>query len=165
MQFSKNYVISAIALAAIGVAVYGFSMQSEPERPGQAFEIQDGGHIPANAPTPAYSTNPPTSGAHSSPVRGGFYSAGVKDINAVHNLEHGFIWIAYKDIDGATVAKLKQLAQRFSGSLVVSLRVANDTPLVLSSWGRRMELSAYDEKTVIDFVQKNRNRSPERLAR
>ena len=165
MPFSKTHVISAIVLVAAGVAIYGFTMQPETARPGQAFEIQDSTHIRPNAPTPAYSTNPPTSGQHASPVPGGFYPAGVKDIYAVHNLEHGYIWIAYKNIDGETVGKLKSLGQRYSGSVVVSLRAANDSPIAVSSWGRQMKMDTYDEKAILDFIQKNKNQSPERLAR
>ena len=165
MQFSNKYVVSAAVLAVAGAGIYSFVLQGEAERPGQVVEIQGGGHIPAKAPTPEYNSNPPTSGPHSSSVRGGFYSAGVKDIFGVHNLEHGYIWITYKNVDAETVKTLKTLSQSYSGSVVVSLRSANDAPLVLTSWGRIMKMDALDEKTIIDFIQKNKNKSPERLAR
>lgn len=165
MLLSKRNLLSAAVIAGLGAVIYGVAFQPESDRPGQAADIQDSTHIPANAPTPAYSTNPPSSGPHSAPVKGGFYAAGVKDINAVHNLEHGFIWITYKNVDAEIVRNLKKMSQRYSGSVVVSLRAANDSPLVLTSWGRSMKMDAYDENVVIDFIQQNKNKSPERLAR
>ena len=128
MLLSKRNLLFAAVIAGLGAVIYDVALQPESTRPGQAFEIQQGGHIPGTAPTPAYSTNPPTSGPHSASVKGGFYAAGVKDINVVHNLEHGYIWITYKNIDAETVRNLKKLSQRYSGSVVVSLRIANDSP-------------------------------------
>ena len=165
MQFSMKYAVAAAVIAVTGAVLYGFFSQSEEVRPGQAVEILESNHIPATAPTPEYNSNPPTSGPHSSPVKNSFYSGGVKEAGAVHNLEHGMIWITYKNVDGDTVRRLRKIAQRFAGSVFLSLRSANDSPIALVSWGRIMKMDSYDEQRILDFITKNKNKSPEPLAR
>jgi len=166
----KKYITWTASIAVAGAVIYGLifvANQPKIERPGQAIPIQGRNHISENAPTPTYNSNPPTSGPHASPVQGGFYDSEIRDINAVHNLEHGFVWITYKDINNEILARLKEIGQQFSGSVIVSKREANDSPIALASWGRleKIDTSAFDEKLIINFILKNRNRSPERLAR
>ena len=165
MRFSNKYVLTAAIVAVAGVAAYQFAQKPDDARPGQAVPIQGRDHIPDNAPIPAYNSNPPTSGPHSLPVEGGFYSTEIKDINAVHNLEHGFIWITYKNVDDQTLANLARIGQRFPGIVIVSAREANDTPIALASWGRLEKMEAFDEALIIDFIWQNRNQSPEPLAK
>jgi len=55
-------------------------------------------HIPPNAPTPSYETNPPTSGNHVEPPyqqADGAYREMPKEIDVVHSLEHGRIEFQY----------------------------------------------------------------------
>lgn len=55
-------------------------------------------HIPPNAKTPDYETNPPTSGPHVEPPfqqADGAYSEMPKEIDFVHSLEHGRMEIQY----------------------------------------------------------------------
>ena len=89
----------------------------------------------------------------------------MKDINAVHNLEHGFIWISYKNVDKQTLASLAKIGQQYPGSVFVSPREANDAPITLASWGRLEKMETFDEAAIIDFIWKNRNNSPEPLAK
>lgn len=165
----KKYAVWIIFLALAGVAIYGFGsteQQSEESiSSGQDIPIQGRDHITENSPTPTYNSNPPTSGPHAGPVNGGFHDGEIKDINAVHNLEHGFIWITYKDVDDETLEELEKIGKKFSGSVVVSKRDANDSPIALASWGRLQKIDAFDEDLIVDFIKKNKNNSPERLAR
>ncbi len=98
---------------------------------------------------------------------GGFYSSEIEDINGVHNLEHGFIWITYRNVSAETKARLKKIANRYSGRVVASERRANDAQITLASWGRfdKMSQEELDEDYVIRFIDKYTNKSPERLAK
>jgi uncharacterized protein DUF3105 len=165
MKFSRKNALLAFVVGAAALAAYQYLQKPDDTRPGQAVPIVGNDHIADDAPTPEYNSNPPTSGSHSSPVGGGFYNVEVKAVNAMHNLEHGFIWITYKNVDDQTLASLAKIGQKFPGTVVVSRREANDTPIALASWGRLAKMEAFDEAFIIDFIWKNRNNSPERFAR
>ncbi len=164
----KKYFIWIVLFAIIGGAIYGLTLivkQSKNSRPGQIIAIQGKEHISENSPLPKYNSNPPTSGPHARPVKGGFYSSELKDINVIHNLEHGFVWITYKNIDDKTITELEKIGRRYSRSVVISPRKANDSTIALASWGRLEKMKVFNEKQILYFIKKNRNRSPERLAR
>ena len=165
MQFSKKYALAAAVIVVAGAASYQFLQKPDDDRPGQAVPIQGRDHNPENAPTPEYNSNPPTSGPHASPAPGGFYSVELKDMNVVHTLDHGFVWIAYKDVDDETLANLERLGQQYPDTIIVSPREANDAPIALASWGRIAKMDVYDEAFIIDFIWKNRNNSPEPFAK
>lgn len=168
-QFAKKILfwIGGVVLV-IGI-VYGIAQLakiSEGERPGQAVAIQGREHIPVNASHPTYNSNPPTSGWHyEGPAAWGVYQRELPDEQLIHNLEHGGIWISYKDIAPETKTKLETLANKYSGSVVLTPRSKNTAPIVLAAWGRLQELTEYDEGAIIAFIKANKNKSPEALAR
>ena len=100
-------------------------------------------------------------------IKGGFYSEETLDINGVHNLEHGYIWITYRNISPVAQATLKKIAKRYSGRVLISERMANDTQITLASWGRldKMTESTFDEDYVLRFIKKYTNKSPEKFAK
>jgi hypothetical protein len=131
----------------------------------QEYAIQSREHIGLRQSHAAYTTNPPTSGPHASAERGGFYANEIPDEMAVHNLEHGFIWISYKNIPENQVLQIRALAKDNPGRLIASKRVKNDTDgVILASWGKMLTLSRYDETLAKGFIKRNVNKSPERLA-
>lgn len=159
-----------IALLIIGLGGYGISLltsRAATTRPGEPIQIQGRDHIPVNSPRPDYNSNPPTSGSHyAQPTDWGIYQEEQKDENAVHSLEHGGIWISYKpDIDKETKGKLEEIGKRYPNSVVVSPREANDTPIAVASWGRLEKLTTFDENRIVEFIKRNKNKSPEPLAR
>ena len=130
------------------------------------YPIQSRDHINVVDDHPAYTTNPPLSGAHASAQRGGFYSEGIKDENAIHNLEHGYIWISYKNISENDIEKVKELTNKNLGSIISSQRNENDFDgLALASWGNLMKLKVFDQVIIEDFLKRNKNKSPEKLAK
>jgi len=131
---------------------------------GEAFAILKADHVSVGD-TPTYNSNPPTSGPHANALPWGFNTSEISDINAVHNLEHGGIWISYKDISAEQIAVLKTIATANSGSVIVSPRAANDSPVAVVSWGRLMQLDTVDIEQINQFITTNKNNSPEPLAR
>jgi hypothetical protein len=133
----------------------------------QSFPIQNRDHINQSETVQVYNSNPPTSGPHAGAIKGGFYSEEILDINGVHNLEHGYIWITYRNISPNAIATLKKIAKRYSGRVLVSERMANDTQIAMTSWGRldKMTESTFDEDYALRFIKKYTNKSPEKFAK
>lgn len=160
----KPVIISIIVVAAIGGLIF-WSVWEEKNRPGQDVAIQGREHIAVGAQHPPYNSNPPASGPHyEEPADWGFYGRELPDEQLVHNLEHGGIWIAYKDIDDGTRVKLEALARKYSGSVIITLRPTNDAKIALASWGRLEKMDNFDEERISRFIKANKNKSPEKLA-
>jgi len=128
------------------------------------FEVVGANHIGPGEPV-SYKTNPPTSGSHwTNPAGWKFNDKSVRDEQIVHNLEHGGIWITYKDLSDENVDKLKEIARNNSGSVVVSKRDENDDSIVVASWGRMMRLVEVDEALIQKYINTYINQSPEKFA-
>lgn len=174
MAKKQNKNNKSIAIIALGIliAVLAYFLvfnnsETNNEELGQSIPIQNRDHISENETVQVYNSNPPTSGPHAGAVIGGFYSSEIEDINGVHNLEHGFIWITYRNVSAETKARLKKIANRYSGRVVASERRANDAQITLASWGRfdKMSQEELDEDYVVRFIDKYTNQSPEKLAK
>jgi hypothetical protein len=131
----------------------------------EEFPIEGREHVQTGTSV-AYKTNPPTSGGHLGEAEGwGVYKDEITDEAAVHNLEHGGIWISYKDIPDEQIAVLEQIGKDNPGSVVVSPRTANDDKIIVASWGRMMKLESADNVIIQKYIDIYKNQSPEKLAR
>lgn len=132
---------------------------------GKEIPVLGRNHVSEGTIVEHYNSNPPTSGNHwPTPAEWGFYNTSLPDEQLVHNLEHGGIWISYKDIDDVTKTKLLKLAQQYPQAVIVTPRSENDAKIAVASWGRLEKLDAFDEEKIIAFIRGNINRSPEKLA-
>lgn len=138
--------------------------KSNENRPGEQFPIQNRDHIGTGDSHDPYTTNPPTSGPHSSPVGYGVYTEELPDENLVHNIEHGGIWISYTGIEQDEIDALEEIAKEHPGSVVLTPRVANDSPIAVVSWGRLMKLESVDIEAIEEYIRVNINKSPEPFA-
>lgn len=129
------------------------------------FQIEGREHI-TSEDSVEYQTNPPTSGDHLSLAENwGVYGEEIDDKAAVHGLEHGGIWISYKDLDDESINTLKKIGKNNAQSVIVSPRTKNDGNLVVSSWGKMMTLEEVDEVLIQKYIDTYKNQSPEKLAR
>lgn len=172
----KVIIISVIVIAVLGLGIVLFlqdaknNKQAENDsslpQQGQAYDNLGQEHIEIGAQHKPYNSNPPTSGPHYvQPANWGIYDKELPDEQLVHNLEHGGIWISYKDLDQATIEQLQLIQKSNSGSVVVTPRAADDTKITIASWTRLEKLDGYDEQKILDFIAANKNKSPEPLAR
>ena len=130
----------------------------------QEFPIEGRKHVSAKTVV-SYKTNPPTSGDHLAEAESwGVYDKEISDKEAVHGLEHGGIWISYKDIDEGAVKILAEIGRENPGSVIVSPRAANDTKIAVASWGRLMKLDAPDKALIQKYIATYINQGPEKLA-
>lgn len=136
------------------------------DRPGKSIEIQPAKHIQPGASHPEYNSNPPTSGWHySNQADWGFYTKEIPDERVVHNLEHGGIWITYtNNVRDTMRSKLRDIAQQYPKSVIVTKRSENDAPIAVASWGQLLKLESFDRSRIVEFIKKNRNHSPEPIA-
>lgn len=121
-------------------------------------------HIQSGTTGSGYNSNPPSSGPHwPSPAKNGIYDKGLGDETALHNLEHGYIWISYRpDVGDEVFNKLKAIVEKDDWKMLLTLREKNDTPIALVAWGRVLKLDDFDEKRIKDFIDTYRNRGPEK---
>lgn len=135
------------------------------DRPGKEYEIQPAEHIQQGADHPPYNSNPPTSGWHyPKQADWGFYTEALPDERVVHNLEHGGIWITYTNVSDATRSKLRDIAQQYPQSVIITKRPENDASISVASWGQLLTLESFERARIVEFIEQNRNHSPEPIA-
>ena len=146
----------AAALVVV-VAIAGFAyytwQQRQSSLPAGVQTISD---VPVGHSTDpqTYAQNPPAGGNHD-PVwqNCGYYSAPVRNENAVHALEHGAVWITYQpDLPQDQVTTLRNLANDQS-FILVSPMEGIPAPVVASAWGRQLQLDSADDEGLDQFVR------------
>lgn len=165
--------VAVVAAAGIGWLVWNSlrpAAVSGPAQPGvpsgpQVIKVADQGraHVRPGEPHPTYNSNPPTSGWHfAATAPWGFHNTDLPDELIIHNLEHGGIWITYKDAaDEAVVDALVALAREYRTKVIVTHRPANDSRIAVAAWGRLMELDEFDRRAITDFIDRFKNKGPE----
>lgn len=172
---SNKVFVTIIAVLVIGMFGYVAikNKDAPPESPRPGIEQTDKGqkHV-ADGTVPYGEAEPPTSGDHSSPVPWQAYDQEIPDMNLIHNLEHGGVYIAYRpDLPADQITKIKELFskpfsnEKFSPSkAVVAPRAANGSPIIMSSWNRNMKLDAFDEEKMVEYYLRNVGKAPEGTA-
>ena len=167
MDTLKKYLPWALVIVVVSTVGVIIFMPAKPavvptsQLLGQAYAIQGQDHIEIGAKHIAYNSNPPTSGPHYTlPAAWGVYQTELPDEQLVHNLEHGGIWISYKNIDATTKAALENIA-RSNPKMIMTPRKNDDANFVLASWGQLQKFDTYNEAAVLAFIKANKNQSPE----
>lgn len=125
-------------------------------------------HVPGPV---TYAVTPPVGGPHNAIwMNAGVYTKPVPNERAVHNLEHGAVWITYRpDLPAAEVQQLvafvgkQSMINEGSGQanryMDLSPWSNNDlpSPIVLSSWGYQLRVSSPTDPRMQQFVDKFRH--------
>ena len=115
-----------------------------------------------------YSVTPPVGGQHNAIwMNCGIYDKPVPSERAVHNMEHGAIWITYRpSLPQSQVDKLRAFAQK--QTVLPSAEGAPSrymdltpypglaSPIVISSWGFQLKVSSPADPRLQQFVNKFR---------
>lgn len=154
-QTIRTIAITGGVLAALVIIVVIVSSTSRPTgliEGVQEYPNQERGHT---SDPVEYAILPPVGGVHNSAwLNCGVYSQPVQDENAVHSLEHGAIWIAFRPgLDQAEVAKLATLTRQ-SGFRLMSPYPDLSSPIVLSAWGYQLHVDNADDPRVTAFIEK-----------
>lgn len=171
---SNKVFVTIIAVLVIGTSGYVvIKKKNTPESPRPGTTQVDKGRKHVADGTKSYGgLEPPTSGDHSSPVPWQAYDQEIPDINVIHNLEHGGVYISYRpDLPADQIAKIKGLFSKpfsnkgFSPSkAVIAPRTANGSPIIMSSWNRNMKLDSFDQEKMMDYYLRNVGKAPEGTA-
>ena len=150
----------ADALPTVSTMAESTASLGPPEDPGESPEGIEG--VVAVPVTSAehvrydveYPTSPPAGGPHLGIwLNCGFYTVPVLDELAVHSLEHGAVWVTYRsDVPAGDLGELEALASRLS-HLLVSPYEAQDSPLVLTVWARRLPLDSLEDARFERFLE------------
>ncbi|WDF33223.1 DUF3105 domain-containing protein [Arthrobacter agilis] len=102
-----------------------------------------------------YDQSPPVGGDHN-PIwtNCGIYTEPVPDVNSVHSMEHGAVWITYNpDIGQAEIDKLTELVGNRS-YVLLSPYPDLDTPIAASAWGLQLKVDSADDSRLATFLDK-----------
>ena len=148
-----------------GVTKYVTTGWPAASRNGPAAEALAHDHV---AGPVTYSVTPPVGGPHNATwMNCGIYGQPVPNERAVHNLEHGAVWITYQpSLPPSQVSQLRALVDKqtmvpsaegaASRYMDLSPYPGLPTPIVVSSWGFQLKLSSPTDSRLQQFVNKFR---------
>ena len=124
-----------------------------PERlaVGEAFELPDDGRD--HVVCAGYDHTPPASGAHFPAWQNcGIYNRPVQNQTAVHSLEHGAVWVAYRpDLDPAALRTMADQLKSERFALVAPYPGLQNT-IVLTAWSRQLAVDDWSDPAVDEFL-------------
>jgi hypothetical protein len=116
----------------------------------------------------AYSVTPPVGGPHNATwMNCGIYDQPVPSERAVHNLEHGAVWITYQpSLPPSEVSQLRAFVDKQAMVTPVGGAASRymdltpypglPSPIVISSWGFQLKVSSPADPRLQQFVNKFR---------
>lgn len=115
----------------------------------ETWEITDRAHTTGDV---TYAQDPPAGGAHA-PIwlACGVYDEPVREESAVHDLEHGTVWITHDP--GLSAADVEALAEQLPDNGIMSPREGLPTPVVVTVWGAQLRLDGADDERLALFLE------------
>lgn len=148
-----------------GVVAYDTTGWPTSSNNGPAARALGHNHVPGPV---AYAVTPPVGGDHNAVwMNCGIYDKPVPNEHAVHNLEHGAIWITYRpSLPPSEVDTLRAFVERQSllpsggqGSsryMDLTPYPGLPAPIVVTSWGFQLRLTSPTDPRLQEFVSKFR---------
>jgi hypothetical protein len=148
-----------------GVVAYDTAGWPASSHNGPAAQALGHNHVPGPV---TYSVVPPVGGDHNATwMNCGIYSKPVPNEHAVHNLEHGAVWITYQpSLPASEVAGLRAFVERQSKLSPGGQQASRymdltpypglPSPVMVSSWGFQLRLSSPTDPRLQQFVDKFR---------
>ena len=136
-------------LLLVGIQV-GANVLREAGLPGERFRSQGNVHVSLGASTPAYNTEPPTSGWHTPQLAawGTYLDEAPHDQQLVHNMEDGGVILWYRagseDENRERAAALEEVVGTRWPRTVIVPREGLETPYVLTAWTRMQRFDDVD---------------------
>ncbi len=161
----KRVIIALGVLLLIGLLGYQYWKAKQPPRGDDPhndipalkatkyYDFAGGDHVEGPI---KYAQVPPAGGPHD-PVwdRCGGYDAPPRNENAVHDLEHGTVWITYRPgLDPADVQSLQsQLETLKSKKWMLSPYPGLPAPVVVTVWNAQLDLTGADDSRLPTFLK------------
>ena len=114
-----------------------------------------------------YPELPPPAGDHNGvPQTCDVYSEPIAPEHAVHSLEHGAVWVTYNEAASEDDVAALEDEVRGDPYRLLSPLPEQESPVVLTAWGRTLEVDSADDERVDQFLRAYTNgpQTPERGA-
>ncbi|WP_066947785.1 DUF3105 domain-containing protein [Streptomyces lushanensis] len=159
---------SAVVVAAlVGFGAYILNKESDKKEQQQAAakapikdeKSWDAKKLGRNHVTEAvkYPMTPPVGGDHNQAwmnCQGDVYKEPIPDVNAVHSLEHGAVWVTYNDkASDADVKTLGEKVEKTPYSMMSPLKEQAGA-IMLSAWGKQVTVDSASDPRVDQFFTK-----------
>lgn len=159
-QAKKNKILfiagASVVFALIAYAIVMTVMKNTRTIEGLAeYNIRDWKHVNTEVD---YPQSPPVGGDHHPnwvSCNGDVYDEELDLERAVHALEHGAVWITYKEGE-LSKEDLDSLEKKIKNYTFMSPYSDQDAPLVLTAWGYQLELEDAQDPRVDFFIDKFR---------
>ena len=114
----------------------------------QTYEFDGGLHTLGEI---SYEQSPPAGGEHN-PIwlDCGVYDVPVNNENAVHDLEHGTVWITYDP--SLADDEVAELEDELPDNGILSPYEGQESPVVVTVWGKQLELVGADDPRLELFI-------------
>ncbi len=157
-----TWALSGLGVAAVAAVVIGsIALTPQPVK----YEIANGAltiegvetfeHDTRHTEDPVdYEQTPPAGGPHSFAwLTCKIYDEPVRDMTAVHSLEHGAVWVTYDpaQVSADDIQKLKSVTP--SSYAILSPYEGMDTPIAMSAWNAQLKLDSADDKRITEFYK------------
>lgn len=141
------WILALGGLAVLVVAQVGVNVVRERNAPGDRFASQGNVHVTLGTSTPAYNSNPPTSGWHTPDLAAwGSYVEPLPEQRVIHNMEDGGVVLWYQAgtpvENEAHVDALEAVVGGRYPRVVIAPRDDMPTTYALTAWQR---LARFDE--------------------
>ncbi len=174
-QTPWGLIISTVLIVALAVGVIGYALHQGKKgssAAGSPDKIVGISHVSFPSGNHAngvikYDQSPPMGGPHA-PVwadcTGTVYPSQIANENAVHDLEHGAVWITYKP--GLPNDQLDTLTKLVSGKqyMVLSPYAGLKTNISLQAWGYQLFVDSASDARIQQFItdlRLNQKNTPE----
>ena len=147
--------IALASLTALGIVAATGGGAGQVPAGTAVFTESDHAHVTGAV---RYDRTPPAGGAHSAVwLNCGVYGEPVPDVNAVHSLEHGAVWITYRpDIQPSELSALRQFVEsHYDGDqryVVLSPYAGLPSPVVASAWGAQLQVTSPSDPRLAAFL-------------
>lgn len=166
-------VAAAVVLVAVGIIGWGVvaSVQSDKESgvPWEERATAIAGIVNYRESNPdlvkgsqhkngalTYEQSPPVAGEHNPSwqnCNGVVYDAPIANEHAVHSLEHGTVWITYKE--GLAADQVEKLAAKVEGreKIMMSPFAGLSNNVSLQAWGYQLKVDSVDDPRIDEFIK------------
>lgn len=168
----RNKAIAITTSAAVVTALIGFgawvmidqqnkkeakeALAKAPVAGEQTWDAKALGRKHVETPV-EYEMNPPVGGDHNPRwmnCDGDVYKNPIPEINAVHSLEHGAVWVTYNEKAApADVEKLAGTVSKRPYTLMSPVKEQSGA-IMLSAWGKQLTVDSADDARVAAFLTK-----------
>jgi hypothetical protein len=165
--------IGASVVVVVGLVVGGVVLiQSQSDKDSSASDSKGSGHFVTGkdgvktwkgtlgrthvAKTVKYPMEPPVGGDHNQVwmnCNGDVYTKAINNMNAVHSLEHGAVWVTYNS--KASDADVKALAEKVKKTPYTLMSPVEDQkdPIMLSAWAHQRTVKSASDPDVAKFFE------------